>query len=523
MPTSQSTLSSTTIPLAGSATFTSRPENTLNYTGADICLYSDQPCIIRIYGGILNGPWTEVFNSGVTTANIGYSATYLTFYPCSYLTVTNQTATPQTILQVAHIFRVHSHIIETTSNSTVSADVNMHDYSGANITSTQQGDSEHNGLDVNVLNPVAIIGPVDVSIGEVVLTDLRTVSGDAITLGQKNKDTSFPVTIATDQTVTVEVSGGVEANISTVGGEVISLGPKVATACFPVVLATDQPLDVTITGGTSDSNIVTVSGTAITLGAKASAGSFPVVLPTDQTVNVSVSNAVTVSGTVDTNILTVGGSATSATNPLFVELTDGGAPFGTITNPLVVSAKQQDAWSVGIEGTADTNLASIGGNAVSVINPLFVELSDGANTFGTVANPLNTADTNLAPCISGNRVDVTAYNIQSLTTVWSAGVTPINYGLGKDYPFEALIVGSLGKKRVSIYGSIIALDPTTSPLTLTIVYSQTGTPNSWYNSSNGVLSFSGAGDFSRDFETSAPYVSAYINSFATAVLIASVL
>lgn len=518
MPTSQSTVSSTTTALAGSATFTSLPENTLNYTGADICLYSDQPCIIRIYGGILNGPWTEVFNSGVTTANTGYSATYLTFYPYSYLTVTNQSATPQTILQVAHIFRVHSHIMETTSTSSVVADVNV--LTMPPITGT-----------VGITGPVAlatgtvvgITGTVDVSIGDVVLTDLRTVSGGAITLGQKNKDASFPVTIATDQVVNVAVSGGVETNISTVGGEIITLGPKLATACLPVVLATDQPLDVTITGGTSDSNIVTVSGTAITLGAKASAGSFPVVLPTDQTVNVSVSTAVEISGTVDTNISTVGGNASSAANPLFVELTDGGTPVGTGINPLVVSAVQQDAWSVGILGTADTNLATIGGNALSVINPLFVELSDGANTFGTSANPLNTADKNLAPCIVGDTIRVLPYVTESVTTVWSAGVTPINYGLGKDYPFEALIVGSLGKKRVSIYGSIISLDPTVSPLTLTIVYSQTGTPNSWYNSSNGVLSFSGAGDFSRDFETSAPYVSAYINSLATAVLIASVL
>lgn len=516
MPTSQSTVSSTTTALAGSATFTSLPENTLNYTGADICLYSDQPCIIRIYGGILNGPWTEVFNSGVTTANTGYSATYLTFYPYSYLTVTNQSATPQTILQVAHIFRVHSHIMETTSTSSVVADVNV--LTMPPITGT-----------VGITGPVAlatgtvvgITGTVPVSIGDVVLTDLRTVSGGAITLGQKNKDASFPVTIATDQVVNVAVSGGVETDILTVGGEAITLGPKLATACFPVVLATDQPLDVTITGGTSDSNIVTVSGTAITLGAKASAGSFPVVLPTDQVVSVSVSLPVEIDGTVDTNIATIAGSASSATNPLFVELTDGGTPLGTIINPLAVSAKQQDAWSVGIDGTADTNLVSIGGNAVSVINPLFVELSDGADAVGTSANPLNTADKNLATCISGGLVNVNPTPTQSSTTVWSDGSSEINYGLAKNYPFDALIVGSLGRKRVSIYGSIISTPY--PPLTLTIVYSQTGTPNSWYNSSNGVLSFSGAGDFSRDFETSAPYVSAYINNYATAVLIASVL
>jgi len=406
--------------------------------------------------------------------------------------------------------------METTSASLQISDVNVRDGYGTAISSTPASGG-HVGLDVNVVNSIT----ADVSINNTVLTALVDVGGSAISLGQRNKDASFPVVIATDQVVNVAVSGGVITDLQTVGSAGITLGAKLADVSFPVVLATDAVVDAYITGGTSDSNIVTISGSAITLGAKASAGSLPVVLPTDQTVQVSVTAPIEVQGVVDTNISTIGGTASSASNPLFVELTDGATPLGTAINPLVVSAIQQDAWSVGILGTADTNIATLGGNALSVINPLFVELSNGANQVGTAINPLNTADTNLATCISGGLVNVNAQVPQSSTTVWSDGSAEINYGLSKDYPFQALIVGSLGRKRVSIYGSIISTPY--APLIITIVYSQTGASGTWYNSSNGTLSFSGAGDFSRDFETSAPYVSAYINNYATAVLIASVI
>ena len=328
MPTTQSVISSTYVPLAGSATFTSAPEKILNFTGADISLFSDQPCLITIYGGprpSINGPWTQVFTSGITTANVGFSATYLTFYPYSYLTITNQSATPQTILEVAHILRVHSHIMETTVSSIVVADV-------------------------NVLSMPPISGTVGIT-GSIDVATLPPISG-------------------------------------TVG----------------------------ITGGVDVSTLPPISGT------------------------------------------------------------------------------------VGITGSVDVaTLSSI--------------------TY--TGSSLNTYDTNLATCISGGLLNVLPSVAQSSTIVWSDGSAPISTGQSKASPFQALIVGAIGRTRVSIYGSVISLDPNVSPLTITIVYSQTGAYGTWYNSSNGVLSFSQEGDFSRDFETSAPYVSAYVNSYATAVLLAS--
>ena len=346
MPTTQSVISSTYVPLAGSATFTSAPEKILNFTGADITLFSDQPCLITIYGGprpSINGPWTQVFTSGITTANVGFSATYLTFYPYSYLTITNQSETPQTILEVAHILRVHSHIMETTVSSIVVADV-------------------------NVLSMPPISGTVGIT-GSIDVATLPPISG------------------------TVGITGSID--VST----------------LPPISGT-----VGITGGVDVSTLPPISGT------------------------------------------------------------------------------------VGITGSVDVaTLSSI--------------------TY--TGSSLNTYDTNLATCISGGLLNVLPSVAQSSTIVWSDGSAPISTGQSKASPFQALIVGAIGRTRVSIYGSVISLDPNVSPLTITIVYSQTGAYGTWYNSSNGVLSFSQEGDFSRDFETSAPYVSAYVNSYATAVLLAS--
>ena len=382
MPTTQSVISSTYVPLAGSATFTSAPEKILNFTGADISLFSDQPCLITIYGGprpSTNGPWTQVFTSGITTANVGFSATYLTFYPYSYLTITNQSETPQTILEVAHILRVHSHIMETTVSSIVVADV-------------------------NVLSMPPISGTVGIT-GSIDVATLPPISGTVGITGSIDVSTLPPIS------GTVGITGSIDV------------------ATLPPISGT-----VGITGGVDVATLPPISGTVGITG------------------GVDVSTLPPISGT------------------------------------------------VGITGSVDVaTLSSI--------------------TY--TGSSLNTYDTNLATCISGGLLNVLPSVAQSSTIVWSDGSAPISTGQSKASPFQALIVGAIGRTRVSIYGSVISLDPNVSPLTITIVYSQTGAYGTWYNSSNGVLSFSQEGDFSRDFETSAPYVSAYVNSYATAVLLAS--
>jgi len=449
MPTSQSIISSTRIPLLANGVFTSKAEDILNYTGADISLFSDQPCLIAIYGGpTQTGPWTKVFDSGVTTANVGYSATYLTFYPYSYLTVTNQTATNQTVLQVVHILRVHSHIMETTGNSSIVGDVNVLNFpatqavSGSvdvgNFPATQ---AVSGSVDVgNFPATQAVSGSVDV--GNFPVT--QAVSG-SVDVG------NFPATQAVSGSVDVgnfpatqAVSGTVDVGnfpaTQAVSGSVDvgnfpatqAVSGSVDVGNFPATQAVSGSVDVGNFPATQDVQLTTVSGVAITLGQKAMAGSLPVVISSDQSV-------------------------------------------------LAVN---------------DSYLSSITYSGLS----------------------LNTYDTNLATCISGGLVNVNPQVAQSGTIVWSDGSAPINYGLSKEYPFQGIPVGAQGRRRVCIYGSVIALD---GPLTLTIVYSQTGVYGTWHNSSNGILSFTEAGDFSRDFETSAPYVSAYINSFATANIIIS--
>jgi hypothetical protein len=91
-----------------------------------------------------------------------------------------------------------------------------------------------------------------------------------------------------------------------------------------------------------------------------------------------------------------------------------------------------------------------------------------------------------------------------------------NGGLGKSYPLPAIEVGAIGLKQISIFGNVSALAGGTTPLNLTIVYSQDGT--TWFNTSFGSINFTTAGDFSRDWTTSASYVSIYADTAATATL-----
>ena len=88
-------------------------------------------------------------------------------------------------------------------------------------------------------------------------------------------------------------------------------------------------------------------------------------------------------------------------------------------------------------------------------------------------------------------------------------------GLGKAYPLASISVGYTGLKQVSLFGNVSALDGA-NPLNLTIVYSQDN--STWVDSSLGAINFTSVGDFSRDWTTSAPYISIYADTPATATI-----
>ena len=77
----------------------------------------------------------------------------------------------------------------------------------------------------------------------------------------------------------------------------------------------------------------------------------------------------------------------------------------------------------------------------------------------------------------------------------------------------SLQVGAQYCKKVCLFGNVSALDGST-PLNITITYSNDG--STFYNSSLGVINFTTPGDFSRDWETNAPYIGIYADSAATA-------
>lgn len=138
-----------------------------------------------------------------------------------------------------------------------------------------------------------------------------------------------------------------------------------------------------------------------------------------------------------------------------------------------------------------------------------------------VVNPSAIATSNavLDPCVLGTQVQVLSSVGPSTNVIMSDGTSPIT-AITKTTPLPALSVGLTGRKRVSIFGSVITLAPDGAnpplPLNLKIVYSYDGLV--WYDSSLGTLTFTTTGDFSRDWETSARLVSMYADTGATAVI-----
>jgi len=107
------------------------------------------------------------------------------------------------------------------------------------------------------------------------------------------------------------------------------------------------------------------------------------------------------------NIEKINGSTVAATNPLFVQMTDGNSVFSS-TNPFNV--KIGDATSqVSVIPTINslkTDISSYGGTAVGLANPIHVLLTDGVKTAGIVSTygSLKTDLTSIAGIVVKNFV-----------------------------------------------------------------------------------------------------------------------
>ena len=217
---------------------------------------------------------------------------------------------------------------------------------------------------------------------------------------------------------------------------------------------------------TSNVNLNQVGGSDISLGQKYKTQSLPVVIASDDVVN-------------------IGGTVSLAS----------GTSVGIIGNVVCDIASGS---TVNIEGGNST--------AVSV---------DG--DVGISAILLGTKTALSASSLVGGDVALQVYQSGwgRNSDRWYNGtfVASSGGGLGKQYILSQIQVGNLGHKQISIYGTVSALEGGTTPLNLTIVYSENNTD--WYDASLGVINFTTIGDFSRDWTTSANFVSIYADTPAT--------
>lgn len=105
--------------------------------------------------------------------------------------------------------------------------------------------------------------PVSIDTSNALNTNLLSVNGSTLNLGNNNQTGSLPVTIASDDVLTCNIANfnannlNVNSNIAYVSGSPLTLGQKNATSSVPVVLASDVMPSVS-------SNIAYVDDTAKT-------------------------------------------------------------------------------------------------------------------------------------------------------------------------------------------------------------------------------------------------------------------
>jgi len=279
-------------------------------------------------------------------------------------------------------------------------------------------------------------------------------NGAPIVEGQQTMANSLPVVIASDQTpvpvllsdtvttpLFVELSNGAGTyNTNTASQLPAALGQTTMAASLPVAIASNQstlpvtfattpstPINVELSNGTTSYNAPTTAQFPAALGQQTEANSLGVVIASNQSaIPVTVSSLPTTS---DTNygaptastlrtasMLGMGATAVSATNPVFVELSNGATTYNapsssqlpaalgqtTMAASLSVAiASNQSAVPVTVSSlptTSDTNygaptastlrtasMLGMGATAVSVTNPVFVEPGNGTNSFTSAA------------------------------------------------------------------------------------------------------------------------------------------
>lgn len=207
--------------------------------------------------------------------------------------------------------------------------------------------------------------------------NLVSVSGVAITLGQKASTASLPVVIASDQS-TLPISaaslplptGASTSALQTAGNS--SLGTIASNttnilqtetapgtpASFALTVqgnTSSVPIPVSISGSTGLSavNISQYGGTSTTLGIKAAAASMPVVIASDQVVPISATSLPLPTGAATSINQTNGTQKTQLSTPTALTITNAAITVGTTAVRLTVSGSTPASTRVVLVATPD--------------------------------------------------------------------------------------------------------------------------------------------------------------------------
>lgn len=241
-----------------------------------------------------------------------------------------------------------------------SQNVNIHDAAGTSLTSTA------NSLDVNFKSQTNAIkiskSTADNAVNNPIFVELSDGTAAFGTSGNP-----FFSTLTGTNSVRIQDSSGNSLN-STSGDLNVSLRDSAGTA-------------ITLSGGNLKSSLFDSSGNAAILtDNQVSPGSYGVVVVGGNDGSNIRDIAVDSSGRLKVDLFDNAGSALNSTsNALNTSLRDGsGNTVSSTSNALDINVKSQTNAIKVSKSTADNAAA----------NPIFVELSDGAAAFGTSGNPL---------------------------------------------------------------------------------------------------------------------------------------
>jgi hypothetical protein len=224
MPSFLSSNNCTFTPLLANATFTGKSEQVLNYTCADLVCETDQNSAIVIYASNDGTHWNsyQTFN---VVASTPFTNIFLLEYRYLYATITNSTGVNQTYLRFQLIFREHSHFLQFSSSSTLTANQGT-------------GNSLANGWPVEITDGTNVLGtvahPVNTNVQNFPATQACTQSG---TWNVNN--VSGTVSLPTGCSTSALQSTG-NGYLSTLATNVPAQGQATMTASLPVAIASNQ-------------------------------------------------------------------------------------------------------------------------------------------------------------------------------------------------------------------------------------------------------------------------------------------